>query len=84
MPADTTPRYRTLVSTQGKVFWHPCKVCGDVNAPYGYNVVRRSRGQWAPKKDHRGHTVGQEWRGQDAEVDHGDWYCAKDRPGGAT
>lgn len=30
------------------MFWHPCKVCGLINAGYGYNVYLKSElyGDW--------------------------------------
>ena len=44
---NNTPRMRPLRSG-GKIFWHPCSVCGDQVAPFGVGVdtTRNKMGQW--------------------------------------
>lgn len=46
-PEDREPRMRPKRSG-GKVFWHPCKVCGLPYAPFGRGVDSRrgKMGEW--------------------------------------
>ena len=43
------PKFRGLKGLEGsRIFWHPCSVCGDVNAGHGVGVDfrRKKLGTW--------------------------------------
>lgn len=44
---DRRPRIGKTASGN-MMFWHPCKICGLVNAPFGVNVSLRKKqfGEW--------------------------------------
>ncbi len=74
---DPTPRLRKLRATGGTIVYHPCEVCGDLDAPYGYEVQRVSRGRWV--KDAANPKADPVWRGQTPLIDWGSWRCREHR-----
>jgi len=46
---DIRPRFRKVKGTEGsRIFWHPCSVCGDTDAPFGLGVslMHNQFGTW--------------------------------------